>query len=114
MLPSATESLAPVTTTVWATCQFATVKVSDETNSVPSVVSLEVSPIVTLAVGWLAYDLLWESPLARNVAAATALSCVLFLAVVWGLHQVLSARGAYMHVGALLGTMCTRVSRGAS
>jgi uncharacterized membrane protein len=60
----------------------------------------------TLIVGWLVYDLLWLSPLARGDGrAATVVSCTLLLGVIWGLCHLLSGRAAYLHVGALLGTI---------
>ncbi|NIR31918.1 MAG: urate hydroxylase PuuD [Gammaproteobacteria bacterium] len=61
--------------------------------------------IGTLALGWLVYDLLWRSPLAERPRLAGAVSFALVVALAWGLDQVFSGRGAYMHVGALLGTL---------
>jgi len=61
--------------------------------------------ITSLVVGWAVYDLLWLSPLARNEATGAAISYVLLVAVSYGLSQTLSGRAAYMHVGALLGTI---------
>lgn len=59
-----------------------------------------------LVVSWIAYDVLWTSPLARGTGrAATALSWVLLFAVVYGLTRVLSGRAAYVHVGAMVGTI---------
>lgn len=60
--------------------------------------------IVFLAGGWLVYDLLCRSLVGRE----TLLAALIFLFVVactWLLHQLFSARGAYIHVGAMLGTM---------
>ena len=51
MLPSSRASLTPVTVTVCGTFQFAAVKVRLAGRTVPSVVSLELRPIVTSAVG---------------------------------------------------------------
>jgi len=52
------------------------------------------------------YDLLWTSPLARNGGhAATLVSWALLFAVVYALTRVLSGRAAYIHVGAMLGTI---------
>jgi uncharacterized membrane protein len=52
------------------------------------------------------YDALWTSPLARGRGqAATAISWVLLFATVYGLTHVLSGRGAYIHVGAMVGTI---------
>jgi len=61
--------------------------------------------IASLVVGWVVYDLLWLSPLARNEAAGAAVSYVLVVAAAYGLSQTLSGRAAYMHVGAVLGTI---------
>lgn len=58
-----------------------------------------------IAGGWLVYDLLCRSPLGRH---EKGLSAVLFLLVVllaWGLAQLFSGRGAYIHYGAVLGTI---------
>lgn len=61
----------------------------------------------TLVVGWLAYDLIWRSPLGRRPPLAAAISLALLLAATYGLTRVLSGRAAYIHVGALLGTLMT-------
>src|SRR5438132_1328322 len=54
MSPAALASARPVT--VWATSQLAGVKVSDETDTVPSAASPEATAMVTPAVGWLVRD----------------------------------------------------------
>ena len=59
----------------------------------------------TLAVGWLVYDALWRSALGHQPALATAISLLLLAGVAYGLTQIFSGRAAYMHVGALLGTI---------
>src|SRR5207245_960534 len=62
--------------------------------------------IGVLIVGWAVYDLLWSSPLARGSGrAAVIVSWVLLLAVVYALTHVLSGRAAYIHTGAMLGTI---------
>lgn len=58
-----------------------------------------------LVAGWLAYDFLWRSPLAERQWAAVTVSLMLFVGAAYGLGQVFSGRGAYIHVGALLGTL---------
>ncbi len=63
--------------------------------------------LAVLVVGWAVYDLLWISPLARNEAVLTAISVALLIATGYGLTQVLSGRAAYIHVGALMGTIMT-------
>ena len=51
MFPSVRVSSTPVIVTVWGTFQLAGVKVRLEVETVPSVVSLELTGMVTLAVG---------------------------------------------------------------
>ncbi|MEN9936488.1 MAG: hypothetical protein RLZZ387_3067 [Chloroflexota bacterium] len=61
----------------------------------------------TLAVSWFIYDAIWRSPLGRSTPLAFALSFGLLIALSYGLTQVLSGRAAYIHVGAMLGTLMT-------
>src|SRR5947209_17343512 len=62
--------------------------------------------IGVLIVGWAVYDLLWSSPLARGSGrAAVIVSWVLLLSVGYALTHVLSGRAAYIHTGAMLGTI---------
>lgn len=58
-----------------------------------------------LVAGYLLYDLLWNSPLASRHALAGATSFALVVAATWGLTHVFSGRAAFIHVGALLGTI---------
>ncbi len=58
----------------------------------------------TLLGGWLVYDLLCRSPLAKNGWLLGLLLLGLISAITWGLNQIFSARSAYMHAGALIGT----------
>ena len=55
--------------------------------------------------GWIFYDGLCRSPLAKSDAALTAVLFLLLCVTAWGLTQLFSGRGAYMHFGALLGTI---------
>jgi uncharacterized membrane protein len=61
--------------------------------------------IVTLAGAWVAYDALCRSPLGRRPLALGAVLALLVTALAFGLTRVFSARGAYLHVGAALGTI---------
>jgi len=63
--------------------------------------------IALLVVGWLVYDLLWRSPLAAasNGWIAAATSLVLLGVATIAACRLLSGRAAYMHIGALLGTV---------
>lgn len=56
---------------------------------------------------WVAYDLIWRSPLSRRPFAAAAISFALLGGLVYGLVHALSGRAAYMHVGVALGTIMT-------
>ena len=59
----------------------------------------------TLAAGWLVYDRLCRTRLAARGVAFTTLGLLLVTAVSYGLLQVLGSRAAYLHVGAMLGTI---------
>jgi uncharacterized membrane protein len=61
--------------------------------------------IGVLIVGWLIYDLLMLSPLGRNEIAFAVVAYLLIVGLAYGLTQVFSARAAYIHVGATLGTI---------
>lgn len=58
--------------------------------------------LALLPVAWLVYDTLWRF---APTAVAAPVSFVLIVALAFGLGQVFSARAAYMHVGAALGTI---------
>ena len=61
--------------------------------------------LAALAAGVLLYELIWRSPLARRPRLAALVSCLLIVAACWGLTRVFSGRAAFIHVGALLGTI---------
>jgi uncharacterized membrane protein len=61
--------------------------------------------LATLVVGWLAYDGLCRSPLAKAPVPFTAVGLVAFAGAAYGLSQLFTGRGAYIHVGALIGTI---------
>lgn len=61
--------------------------------------------VITIIVTWFIYDLLWESPIAKNNTLAMIISFALLSAMTYFLYQVMSPRGAFMHVGAVLGTI---------
>ena len=58
-----------------------------------------------IAIGWVVYDVLCKSPLARNNNALSLVLFALLCGTAWGLTQVFGGRGAYIHFGAMLGTM---------
>ncbi len=59
----------------------------------------------TLAGGWIVYDLLCRSPLGANERGLAAVLAVLVGAAAFGLCHVFSGRGAFIHFGAMLGTI---------
>jgi uncharacterized membrane protein len=61
--------------------------------------------IGTLVVGWTVYDLLCRSPLGKYDLWFGVVVFVLIVAAAFGLTHVLSGRAAYIHVGALIGTI---------
>src|SRR3954470_3264393 len=57
-----------------------------------------------IVIGWLIYDLLWISPLAKNEMAGTIVSYILLAATIFATTHIFSGRAAYMQIGAMLGT----------
>src|SRR3984885_5405375 len=60
-----------------------------------------------LAAGWIVYDLVLRSPVGRSEAAFAAFSVLTIALRAYGLSHVFSGRAAYLHVGAVLGTIMT-------
>ena len=58
-----------------------------------------------LVVGLAVYEGLCRSPLGRNEALLSGLLLLLLALLAWGLTQVFSGRGAFLHYGAILGTI---------
>jgi uncharacterized membrane protein len=76
----------------------------------PSVAELSPAAAVGLAagilvIGWVIYDLLCKSPLGNNERVFAAVLFALVGILAWGLCQLFSGRGAYIHFGAVLGTI---------
>jgi uncharacterized membrane protein len=61
--------------------------------------------VVSLAAGWFLYDLLCRSPLGRNPVLLAGLVFLLILAFAVFFTHVFSGRGAFIHVGAFVGTI---------
>ncbi len=60
-----------------------------------------------LAIGWHIYDFAARSPLGKSGTAFAIFSVVAIAALAWGLSHLFSGRAAYIHVGALFGTIMT-------
>lgn len=61
--------------------------------------------IGTLAAGWLIYDLVCRSPIGERTILLSAVVFLLIVGASYGLSQVFSGRGAFIHVGSLVGTI---------
>jgi uncharacterized membrane protein len=76
----------------------------------PDVRDISVNAAIAVGIGlliggWLVYDLIMISPLARNEKLVAAIFYVMLVGVTYGLTRVFSGRAAYIHVGALMGTI---------
>ncbi|MBI3547835.1 MAG: urate hydroxylase PuuD [Elusimicrobia bacterium] len=58
----------------------------------------------TLIAGFAAYTAIWRSPLGRNEAVGAAVSFGFIVGTAKLLLAVMSARAAYLHIGAMMGT----------
>jgi uncharacterized membrane protein len=58
-----------------------------------------------IAAGWVVYDGLCRSPLVRNGSLFAGILLLLSALLAWGLCQVFGGRAAYIHFGAVLGTI---------
>jgi uncharacterized membrane protein len=59
----------------------------------------------TLVVGWTVYDLLCRSPLGKRDGAFGLVMYLLIVGAAYVLSHLLSGRAAYIHIGALIGTI---------
>ncbi|MEP6741148.1 MAG: urate hydroxylase PuuD [bacterium] len=76
----------------------------------PDVCDISVGAAVALGVGvlvggWIIYDLLMLSPLGKNEKAFAVVAYFLLVGISYGLTRYLSARAAYIHIGAMMGTI---------
>lgn len=61
--------------------------------------------IAVIVVGWFAYDWLCESEISKNETTMATILFVVLTIISFALCQIFSGRGAYMHFGAMLGTI---------
>ena len=76
----------------------------------PDVYNISVGSAVALGLGVIfasgfVYDVMMASPLGRNEKAFAVIAYILIVVVAYGLTQVFSARAAYIHLGAIFGTI---------
>ncbi|HSY90618.1 MAG TPA: urate hydroxylase PuuD [Candidatus Binatus sp.] len=63
--------------------------------------------IAVMAGGWLVYDLALQSRLGKSEPGFAVFSLVMIAALAWGLTHIFSGRAAYIHLGAVMGTIMT-------
>ena len=64
-----------------------------------------IAGIGTLLLSWPVYDTLWKSKLGNYQTSAVVVSYLLLVGVIFGLTHLMDGRAAYMHVGAMMGTL---------
>ena len=76
-------------------------------RSVANLSPLEAAGIgaATLAAGWIVYDLLCKSWVGQNTLRLASVGFVLLVAATYGYLHIFSGRGAFIHVGALVGSI---------
>jgi uncharacterized membrane protein len=58
-----------------------------------------------LVLGWVVYDGLCRSPLGKDNRALGVVWFAFLVGMAWALCQVFNPRGAYLHIGAMIGTV---------
>lgn len=76
----------------------------------PDVYDLSLTKAVGLGIGlllagWIIYDLIMISPLGKNEKLVAVIFYALLVATAYGLTLVFSGRAAYIHLGAMMGTI---------
>ncbi|RYF87798.1 MAG: hypothetical protein EOO03_09900 [Chitinophagaceae bacterium] len=75
-----------------------------------NVMALSTTAAIAIGLGsfvvcWVMYDLLCKSPLAKTPWLFALVACIIAMLIAYGYTQVFSARAAYTHFGAMLGTL---------
>jgi len=63
--------------------------------------------LALLVGGWIMYDVAVRSPLGRSESLFAIFAGLMIAVLAWGLMHVLSGRAAYIHLGAVFGTIMT-------
>jgi uncharacterized membrane protein len=63
--------------------------------------------LAVLAGGWLVYDFAARTRMGKSEAVFAGFALMMTAAISWGLLHLLSGRAAYIHVGAMFGTIMT-------
>ena len=59
----------------------------------------------TILMSWLVYDFLWVSKFGEKGWLPVIVSFLFLFGIIWWFHQWFSPRAAYIHVGAVMGTL---------
>ncbi len=70
--------------------------------TVPTAIGLSLAAVIG---SWLIYDLIWQTLGKKNVPVGTALTLGLGVLLSYGLCHTFSGRAAYIHMGAIMGTI---------
>lgn len=78
----------------------------------PDVRDISNHAAISISIGvlmftWVAYDLLVRSPLGKNEVLFAVVGYLLIVGLIFGLTHVFSGRAAYIHLGAVFGTIMT-------
>jgi uncharacterized membrane protein len=79
------------------------IMVDDSVRAMSNGMAVAIS-VGMIIVGWLVYDFLWISPLAKHEVAGTVISYILIVGTIIGTTHLFSGRAAYMQIGAMLGS----------
>ena len=60
--------------------------------------------VAALILGWIVYDLMWISPLAKYEVAGAVISYLLLVGAIYGSSRVFESRASWFQIGAMLGT----------
>ena len=111
LLPSALHWFKWEAATTWLSGVFLLVVVYYLGGLMVEEIENETSAIVTgvafIIFSWPVYDFLWKSPLAKNECVGAVVSFFLIVAISYALTEMMGARAAYMHLGAIFGTLMT-------
>lgn len=77
---------------------------SEEYSGMSSVVAVHLG-LAFILLSWVVYDIIWRSPLKNNELVASLISFLLLFGSVYFLCKIFNGRQAYLHIGAMLGTL---------
>ncbi len=80
------------------------IMVDNDVARIPLVTAIALG-LGLIFLGWFVYDFLARSPVGRSEPGMAVVCFVLVVGMAYGLCHVLSGRAAYLHVGALFGTV---------